>query len=184
MGIVCGVKGTIRARLMAVAAVMAMGATACGGGGADDVVALPSVPTGVLAAVDISLGDLGIESEQVDAGAGVFLVPRSRIVFADVSCEGDPDDSMSVRGEGELLETLQRARLQVSIRGDVVEPLEGDHHVLVGAPEHGLEFVSASATVDDGLVSVEGVHAPRTDRTPLEERLPGGSFRLVARCGT
>lgn len=169
---------------MAVAAVMAMGATACGGGGADDVVALPSVPTGVLAAVNISLGDLGIEPEQVDAGTGVFLVPRSRIVFADVTCDGDAEgDGLTVRADGQFLETLQRARLQMTVTAADVDPTEGDLEILVGHPDQGLALVSVSpATIDGGLVSIEGVYEPRTERVPLMERLVGGSFRLVVRC--
>lgn len=177
-------KGTIRARVVATLTVMAMGATACGGGGADDVVSLPSVPTGVLAAVNISLGDLGIEPEQVDAGEGVFLVPRSRIVFADATCDGDAEgDGLVVRADGQLLETLQRARLQITVTADDVDPAEGELEILVGDPDQGLTLVSTSpAGIDGRLVSIEGVYEPQTERVPLRERLVGGSFRLVVRC--
>lgn len=176
-------KGTIRARLTAVLAALAMGATACGGGGTD-VVALPSVPTGVLAAVSISLGDVAIEAEQVEAGTGVFVVPRGRIVFADATCARDEDgDGLTVRADGQFLETLQRARLQMTVTEHEVDPTEGNLEILVGAPDQGLALVSAvSPAIGAGLVSIEGVYEPRTERVPLMERLVGGVFRLIVRC--
>lgn len=166
--------------------VLAFVATACGGGGGDERVGLPRVSTGVLAAVQLSLGDRAVDTDRVGEGTGVFLVPRGRIVFADVTCTGDATDAggrLSIEAEGEFLEPLQRARLRLAVGDAGVEASEGDLEIVVGDPEGGVAFVSVSKPeIDGGLVSIEGVYEPRTERTPLAERLVGGSFRLVVRC--
>lgn len=183
MGIVRGVGGLLRCRVTTALTVISLAATACGSGGTDDVVSPPRISTGALAAVQLSLGDLALEPGEIEEGAGVFLVPRGRIVFADVSCRGDLDEGLVVRAEGEFLETLQRVRLQMSVTGRSVAPAEGDLEILVGDPDQGLALTSVTGVaVDEGLVSVEGVYEPRTRHTPLRERLVGGSFRLVVRC--
>lgn len=184
MGIVRGVGGRFPGRLAALAVGFVLVATACGGGD-EDRVALPAVPTGVLAAVQLSVGDLALDADRVEEGTGVFLVPRSRIVFAGVTCTGDPDERLSIEADGQLLETLGRARLGLTVGEAGVEPSEGELEILVGGPGQGLAFVSGSRPqIDGGLVSIEGVYEPRTERTPLAERLVGGSFRLVVRCPT
>lgn len=173
-------------RWAAAVAVLFVGLTACGDVGGGVSVPGPGIPSGVVGAIHLDLGGATVDTAEVPAGAGVFLTPDSRIAFAGVACQGAVDEGLTVKADGEVVATLQPARLAMTVTGAGVSPV-GEGGVELRVPdgeEQGLALSSISGVaVDDDLVNVAGVYEPHSDDTPFLERFVGGTFVLVVRCG-